>query len=1107
MFKIALQGIKGQKSLSLLMVAVLILSFLFLTLTSTITSSVEYTQRQEREQLYGKHQMLYCGSLDAVQDFQKVFPDSPASVTVGTTESGQIVGTISDAYQQVANLTISEGRLPQKENEILLVGKDWGYTVGQEIPLVYTYDCVSSAEQENTDKLEEYLLRALDENREEYLQKIAPMWNQYIRSSSARKDKPAEMCRPLDELTKEQQTIAFLTFSGQLPEFKTQGETAYKSEYEQNDGMDIEYKYAISKITLLGDGFGDAKGEEITSTGSPYSVNIGTTYTVCGIAEEYAYIWNVGDLPMPQAFVQDGQLQRVLHAQEKACARYPEIRLHSNSATMLFYDEQGDMERTTSAVTDAYNGQHNAAYQLTGLSHEGSGVKAYLTGTDSHTGERKTYNVHGSDQKGYIKIGNRRQYFLFSDLTDRTFRIDGLNPIPTEPVALKDLYQTGSGPLRVNLLAYPPAGDSAEVMQLALSGILIGMSACASFQLYLQAIRKRRQKIDTLIAIGATDGQIVVLLLIEVSVFLLTAAILGCLFGIGIGMLLVPNVLHAQLHLDIHSLVTGTLCNAVAILVGAMLPAVQILKPHKGKARTGIRYVSAGRLQRTRTTEKTGYSRIWMRHCVSNPKQTAVRSVVVALMAAIVLLPLFLCHTAYRNYYAKVVNQNRPGYELRLPYAAPRRYQKEIINSIDFPYQSVKVYTTGENVLLHCSDERMNRSPVLQALRQDSNSGMLFDKLPGEETGMFVRIVAADWDSELVQGVLHNSGTSVSEEEFQSGDACIVMMPRYRSEHGLPVVKQVNRAVLEKMSDDCKSGALLHMSYQPQYAGVYAQDDAIAVGEQLQISGWTQEISGEKRMEPILHTAQCRVAGVVSQLDSAIWPFSEQVGYITILSGPGLLSSVYPSSYVRQTAEQAKYFWATSELFYPDCYGKTYLQIYEPENLKNVGEYERDVMEFAEQYGMRVTKYLPENQKMLSAAQRSGAMYLMMGANILLITAILLANLLRAELEHDRKRLGILQAMGMTDGQFLAGQCTQMLIMGVASLAVFHLLLFAGICMGFAVTSDGMGTVLCNLKLMLQFYPWKWHVGLSAIYLVLLQFLQLQAAIPMRKKAPSDFLK
>ena len=114
MFKIAIQGIKGQRSMSVLMVTVLILSFLFLTLTSAVTTSVDHTQQLERERMYGRHQMLYYGSEETAQELQGAFPGAQASLTVGTTQSGQNVATISGSFQQLANLTLSEGTLPRK---------------------------------------------------------------------------------------------------------------------------------------------------------------------------------------------------------------------------------------------------------------------------------------------------------------------------------------------------------------------------------------------------------------------------------------------------------------------------------------------------------------------------------------------------------------------------------------------------------------------------------------------------------------------------------------------------------------------------------------------------------------------------------------------------------------------------------------------------------------------------------------------------------------------------------------------------------------------------------------------------------------------------------
>ena len=138
------------------------------------------------------------------------------------------------------------------------MGSEWGYQVGDQIPVEYVYSCIR--EEPPEDLLEQHLLRAFHADRDGYLQKIAPMWNRYIRTSYAQKDQPPEMLCPVEELTQEQQEYAFLLLSSGLPDFRSQGETVYSSQYEQMDGLEIEYQFARSKLVLVGDGFGDARG-------------------------------------------------------------------------------------------------------------------------------------------------------------------------------------------------------------------------------------------------------------------------------------------------------------------------------------------------------------------------------------------------------------------------------------------------------------------------------------------------------------------------------------------------------------------------------------------------------------------------------------------------------------------------------------------------------------------------------------------------------------------------------------------------------------------------------------------------------------------------------
>ena len=88
-------------------------------------------------------------------------------------------------------------------------------------------------------------------------------------------------------------------------------------------------------------------------------------------------------------------------------------------------------------------------------------------------------------------------------------------------------------------------------------------------------------------------------------------------------------------------------------------------------------------------------------------------------------MPLFLSHRAYGPYREKVTNTGRPDFGLSLPYAAAPRYLEEMTGEMEVPCERAEAYVTAENVLLHC-DAILERSPMLQALRQDPRGGELF---------------------------------------------------------------------------------------------------------------------------------------------------------------------------------------------------------------------------------------------------------------------------------------------------------------------------------------------------------------------------------------------
>ena len=76
---------------------------------------------------------------------------------------GKTVGSISESYQQVANLTLKEGRLPQEENEILLVDpENWDYQVGDQVRISYEFSYIFKQAGEVTHSLQDALVRGTE---------------------------------------------------------------------------------------------------------------------------------------------------------------------------------------------------------------------------------------------------------------------------------------------------------------------------------------------------------------------------------------------------------------------------------------------------------------------------------------------------------------------------------------------------------------------------------------------------------------------------------------------------------------------------------------------------------------------------------------------------------------------------------------------------------------------------------------------------------------------------------------------------------------------------------------------------------------------------------
>ena len=147
LFSIVVRGIRGRKRDSLTLGSVLFLSFLFLVLSSVLLSSVAYTSQQQRRAIYGNWQVLYHGA-DADVTAAYANTDGFAEMEViGNTMDKDMIASIDQQLFDNAGFVLIEGRLPEGEDEILLVQGRIGSekAVGDTLSIAYEYDYMQTA--------------------------------------------------------------------------------------------------------------------------------------------------------------------------------------------------------------------------------------------------------------------------------------------------------------------------------------------------------------------------------------------------------------------------------------------------------------------------------------------------------------------------------------------------------------------------------------------------------------------------------------------------------------------------------------------------------------------------------------------------------------------------------------------------------------------------------------------------------------------------------------------------------------------------------------------------------------------------------------------------
>ncbi len=341
----------------------------------------------------------------------------------------------------------------------------------------------------------------------------------------------------------------------------------------------------------------------------------------------------------------------------------------------------------------------------------------------------------------------------------------------------------------------------------------------------------------------------------------------------------------------------------------------------------------------------------------------------------------------------------------------------------------------------------------------------------------------------------------LEETSFIRGESVVLAIPMYR-ETGKAVSGQGK--IPEKVTDKEMFSYVLtekgnySLSYQKRDEGWYQKETSIRPGDKVQISRMEETVMASK--PPVRYiTLEAEVAGIIYYTpNERPYPFFDREDGYTILASSGFLTKFSPEALTNpalvgadQKGGEGQFAFTLSQC--PTMYGETHVNIY-TEDGANAIESAASVIQAGRSYGMEFTNYNEENWSLYFSAWNTAVVLGMLGAVSLTIALMILWNIHLSAFEQERPRIGVLQALGVTNGELIRNQLFCGIRSSVVSLAAAHMVLAAAL-----LLAQGSRWELYQ-------YPWTLHGLLCALYFLAVAAVSCGAYFRLRQYAPNENL-
>lgn len=1050
--KIAVSGMKGRKKDTFILAFVVALSFVFTVLATIFHASSEGTKLEQRTAMFGSWDAAYLNGKEDIVDIIKEKEEVNklgVSRILGNSSTVGVVGTINDDLMSLGNFTMYEGRMPEKDNEIAIELSRLSYfssdiKVGDTIPVeivipIYERDWYEAAREQ--------VIRVIPEIEKRfgfrnvlYMMNNYPIWAREYYQRAIKGELTDKDFYPTDWFSYIYYGLAnsYKRNVHSLEQFNDT-KVVIKSSYVQmfipdSYGMYRFSPYYIPDVddTQLPDdmpeelpGDGPFNPEELSMI-SQYA-HITRNMVVTGIIQNYSNLWDVGEESVANAFV-------------------------TEEAGRIFI-EKGFLLTNEIDVSD-FETSYNAFI--------GSNISS-----------KEFFNKYSEELEG----------------------------------------------LRRNTYAYPETSGSTEsTLTYGILAAIFIATVFAVFQIYLTQTKRRTRKIALLKAIGAVNGQVIKVLLWEVIYLLLFTLPISMAIGFGLSKLIIMYMNRygntvINLHIDYNLTLIGLGLGIISVFLGMIVPMIMSMKvPLTGTISTPPRKKPVIRTKlKTKPVDLNmkvqSFRRIYLRNLKYNKGKTLLTASLYTIATAVLLGSIFLSFIFFGDYIDNVIVKDKPSYGYEFNYAMTVRSLPEFLNSIQEidGVTRVELYRAGEHAFLW--HENLSENELYSTFKDllprniygehFNPTDKRYSNVDGDNIHLVNDAIVTNIYSIDVEGPLYtrfeNSLTvgKLNKDKFKAGEEVILLLPIYDRLEGENSEVNISEDLLAKTNQKNRMQILLKNSnkyditYDFRYADLYLKDESIKVGDSIHLTIPTEEMEGEVPTNTV-RFLETKVAGIIYYFpEKGIWPFGDTVENPVVIASYSFLGNAYPTTIFGKghlTVADLNYLISS---IYPTRYGKTYVYIYVD---KDANEVEVDVglKRIAREYEVKLANYIEENRKIFSKSLNMTAIVTLLGISVAVITLIILYNTTLSKLEQERERIGILQALGVTEGQFKTLYLFSGFGYGVFALIISHILLALAVLI----------TFISGRPKPLYMYPWIIHIITSVVVFII---ITLTYFLPIRK--------